>query len=242
MTELYCGKPVAGGRFVFSAEEAQHIRRVMRHRRGDRVLATDLAGNEYDVELETVTARAVEGRVLGSRTGGREPTRRLTLALAVLKGDHFYQACGQATELGISEFLPVVTERTLGRYGPGRAERLRRVALAAVKSSMRSRLPEIPDQAVTLDELIQRICRYGQALFAWEECTGPGLAARLDREVRSLLILVGPEGGFTVPEAERLERAGFGPFSLGSRRLRAETAAAAVVAVGLELLGELGPE
>jgi len=154
--ELFFAEPAEDGTVAFGAVEARHISRVLRHRPGDRVSVTDGTGVEYDVELAAVGPKAVTGRVLGRSESAREPAHRLALAQAVLKGEHLAQACAQATELGIAEFIPLVTERTVGRYGPSRYERLKKVALAALKSSTRTRLPAIEARALTLEELLER--------------------------------------------------------------------------------------
>lgn len=238
--ELFFAAPAGDGTVTFGSVEARHICRVLRHRPGDRVGVTDGTGVEYDVELTAVGPKTVTGRVLSRTESAREPAHRLALAQAVLKGEHLAQACAQATELGIAEFIPLLTERTVGRYGPGRHERLNKVALAALKSSTRTRLPEIGARALTVDELLERRAGYDQALVAYEEETGSDLAGVLDRQAGSVLLVVGPEGGFTPSEVARLKAAGLESFTMGPRRLRAETAAVAVTAMALQLLGDLG--
>jgi 16S rRNA (uracil1498-N3)-methyltransferase len=238
--ELFFAEPAEDGAVVFGAVEARHISRVLRHRPGDRVSVTDGTGVEYDVELTAVGPKAVTGRVLGRSESPREPAHRLTLAQAVLKGEHLAQACAQATELGIASFIPLLTARTVGRYGPSRYERLKKVTLAALKSSTRTRLPAIEARALTLEELLERRTGFGQALVAYEDETGPDLAQVLDRQAGSVLLVVGPEGGFEPEEVARLKAAGVTSFTMGPRRLRAETAAVAVTAMALQLLGDLG--
>jgi 16S rRNA (uracil1498-N3)-methyltransferase len=238
--ELHFARPGTDGSVTFAADEARHISRVLRHRPGDRVSVTDGQGVEYDVELTAVGPRGVSGQVLARRVGAREPSHRVALAQAVLKGEHLSQACAQATELGVAEFIPFVSERTVGRYGPGRFDRLQKVALAALKSSTRTRLPVIGQRALTVAELAQRGREFDRAMVAYEESAGAGMAELLERQAGSVLLVVGPEGGFTPGEIDRLTGSGFAVFTLGPRRLRAETAAAAVTAAALSLLGDLG--
>ncbi len=228
------------GRIVIVGPEARHISLVMRHRPGDRVTVVDGAGNEYGVELVTTHPTRVVGRVVFAAKGRREPQHQLTLAMAVLKGDRLALACEQATELGISRFIPLRTERTIGRLSGVRLERLRAVALAAMKSCARAVLPII-EPPHDIARLITRMAEFDQALVAYEEeeCK-TGLGDVLDSRIRSLLLVVGPEGGFTPEEVQVLKSAGVSPFSLGPRRLRAETAATAVVSSALQLLGDLG--
>jgi 16S rRNA (uracil1498-N3)-methyltransferase len=224
---------------VITGLEARHIARVMRHKAGNVIGVVDGAGTEYEVELTEVRADRVAGRALGSQAGAREPKHRVAIAHAVLKGDRLAQVCEQVTELGVSCVIPIQTARTVGRLSAVRAERLRTVSLAALKSSTRTMLPII-DAAIELGELPTKMSEFDQVLVAYEEETGPGLGGVLKRDAASVLIVIGPEGGFEPAEIDTLKVAGAVSFSLGPRRLRAETAAVAVTAMTLGLLGDLG--
>jgi len=240
MTELYysVARP-DNGRLAIDGAEARHISRVMRHRRGDRIAVTDGAGCEYGIELESVGTERVVGRVVETGVMQREPAHRLALAQAVLKGDKLDQVCEQATELGICALIPLRTERTIGRLGERKHSRLRSAALAGLKSSTRTVLPQI-DVEHDLAALARRTGEFDQALVAYEEERGAGLVDVIRRDARSVLVVVGPEGGFTSDEVETLKRSRMTSFSLGPRRLRAETAAVATVAAVLQMLGDLG--
>ena len=224
---------------IITGPEARHISRVMRHEAGNVISVVDGAGGEHKVELTAVKADRVAGRVLGTGAGAREPKHRVAIAQAVLKGDHLAQVCVQATELGVSRILPFRSARTVGRLSPARLGRLRSVSLAAMKSSTRAVLPKI-DAPVELAEMLDRSHEFDQTLVAYEDETGPGLGAVLKRDARSVLIVVGPEGGFEPDEVDALRTAGAVSFTLGPRRLRAETAAVAVAALTFGLLGDLG--
>jgi len=231
--------PPKDGQLVITGPEARHVSRVMRHEVGSVIGVVDGAGAEYEVELTDVKAERVAGRVLGTRTGAREPKHRVVIAQAVLKGDHLAQVCAQATELGVSRIIPFQSARTVGRLSPARLERLRAVSLAALKSSTRTVLPTI-DVQVEFGGLLRLDGEFDQVLVAYEDETGPGLGAVLRRDARSVLIVVGPEGGFEPDEIAALKAAGAVSFTLGPRRLRAETAAVAVAAMTFGLLGDLG--
>jgi 16S rRNA (uracil1498-N3)-methyltransferase len=235
----YSPKPPTDGQLVITGSEARHIARVIRHKVGDVIGVTDGAGAEYEVKLAEVKADRVAGRVLSTQSGAREPKHRVTIAQAVLKGDRLAQVCEQATELGVSRIIPVQTARTVGRLSAARLARLRAVSLAALKSSSRTVLPGI-DAAIELGGLLKANNEFDQTLVAYEEETGPGLEAVLKRDAGSVLIVIGPEGGFEPSEIDALKTAGAVSFSLGPRRLRAETAAVAVAAMTLGLLGDLG--
>lgn len=218
---------------------ARHISRVLRHRPGDRVLATDGKGLELKLELMVVSPSRVEGRVLDRMTRPREPRCRVALAQALLKGDKLAQVVEAATELGVTEVIPFVSERTVARLGAVRQSRLTHVAVSGLETSARTVLPRI-SECVSLAGLLGRIADYECAVVAYEREHRSGVEDVLRVDVDSVLAIVGPEGGFSEDEICRLERAGAGVFSMGPRRLRAETAATAVVAICLQRLGDLG--
>jgi len=232
-------EPPKDGLLTIIGLEARHISRVMRHEVGSIIGVVDGAGAEHEVELTVVRADRVVGRVLSDTRWAREPKHRVAIAQAVLKGDHLAQVCAQATELGVSRIIPFQSARTVGRLSPARSERLRAVSLAALKSSARTMLPTI-DAAVVFGGLLNLDGEFDQVLVAYEDESGPGLGTVLKRDVRSVLIVVGPEGGFEPSEIDALKAAGAVTFSLGPRRLRAETAAVAAAAMTLGFLGDLG--
>jgi len=235
----YSPHPPSDGMLTITGAEARHIARVMRHEVGSVIGVVDGAGGEYEVELTEVKAERVSGRVVSTATGSREPKHRVAIAQAVLKGDHLAQVAAQSTELGVSRIIPFRSARTVGRLSAARLERLRGVSLAALKSSTRTLLPVI-DAPVEFAGLLELVGEFDQVLVAYENETGAGLGKVLERDARSVLVVVGPEGGFEPDEIDALKAAGAVSFSMGPRRLRAETAAVAVAAMTLWLLGDLG--
>lgn len=154
----------------------------------------------------------------------REPNLRLSLAFSMLKGDNNELIVLKGTEIGVSEFLPFVSKRTIIPLEAAnkKAKRLRKIAKEGAEQCRRGLIPEV-NEAKTLREL--DFSAYPTKLFAYEEeaLTGKSL---LSAEIEGdCLLIVGPEGGFTPEEASYLIESGFVPVSLGKRILRAETAA-----------------
>ncbi|MBN2537435.1 16S rRNA (uracil(1498)-N(3))-methyltransferase [candidate division WOR-3 bacterium] len=228
-----CGEEVR-----FPAHESRHIVRACRHRSGDRLFATDGAGCELELELADANPQAVRARVLGRRVRPREPRVLLTLALGVIKPDRFSGVVEAATQLGASSVVPVLTARVVARLRPERLERMRRVAVEAMKSSTRTVVPDVTAPA-GFDELLGMVGRHEQALVAYEGESGPGMADIVEPGAGSVLVIVGPEGGFEFGEVERLRAAGARSFSMGPRRLRSEVAAVAAVAGVMQLMSEM---
>lgn len=227
--------PVQAGDVVcFADAEARHIRRVLRHQTGDRVFATDGRGSEYEVELTEVTPAVVRAVVRSVRQRPREPRCRLTLAPAVLKGDGLASVVDGAVQLGVERIVPVRTVRTVGRLSATKLARLRSVAIGAVKSSAGSWLPVI-EQPASLSEVAASAGLFDCVLVAYERETSRTLADALQADATEVLLFIGPEGGFDEREIRELAAAGARCFTLGPRRLRAETAGVVAASAVLQV-------
>jgi 16S rRNA (uracil1498-N3)-methyltransferase len=135
----------------------------------------------------------------------------------------------KATELGVCRIIPLLSERTISRRD--KQERMNKIALAAMKQCGRSRLPEITP-VVKFDELLKTKNNYELACIPHEQTDAAKTLHSILKNYTSLktiLITIGPEGGFSETEIYKAESAGFIPVSLGTRRLRTETAAIAAL-------------
>jgi 16S rRNA (uracil1498-N3)-methyltransferase len=232
-----------GARVDLPEHGAHHAREVLRLRAGAAVRVFDGAGAEFDALLDEVSRRTVSAR-LGHRVEPRpESTLRLVLAVSPLKGDRMELVVQKATELGVAELWPVVTDRTDAAARPAlhgsRTERWERVASGAAEQCGRAVVPRVAP-TTTLEGLLARPLD-GARVVLLETPGHDALAALPVDPLASILLLVGPAGGFEPAEAGRLGAAGFLPASLGPRILRAETAAVAAVAIAQALWGDLRP-
>lgn len=215
-------------------DEARHVGRALRKQPGDEIVVVDGVGGWHRVVLDHVDRRTAAGRVVETQHDVGEPDYDLCVGLALLKNRSRYETfLEKAVELGVSEVVPLRTARTeKGRLKRQRAEN---ILVAAMKQCGRSRRPHLTELQSLFDVLPHSPAeRY---LLCHEKADASRtLAAALAQpsEVRSLCILVGPEGGFTDDEVEAAVQAGAELVSLGPRRLRAETAAI-VAAAGVML-------
>lgn len=158
----------------------------------------------------------------------------ITIAQGVPKGQKMDFVVEKLTELGAASVIPLRSERTIvADVSPNKLERWRRLAKTAAQQCGRSEVPAIADP-VSWDDLIRSFGQYDCVLLPWELAQRVPLRERLPELVRNaqrILVLIGPEGGFSHAEAESAQRAGAVPISLGSRILRTETAALVVVAL-----------
>ncbi len=221
---------IHGGTIVLRGEEAKHISRVLRKGTGDRILVT----NGEDVTFEAVivslgredcTCEIVE--VLDRRN---EPSVEVTLGLSLLRNQSRFEfAVEKATEFGVRSVIPLVCERTI--VANHRLERTQKIALAATKQTQRSYIPRI-FPVTSLETLLTNAEQYDLRLIPHEKIEQSqfvGGVLQHHQEKRSILVVIGPEGGFTEQELEVASFHSFIPISLGARRLRSETAAISAV-------------
>jgi 16S rRNA (uracil1498-N3)-methyltransferase len=177
---------------------------------------------------ETVVFRTLE------KLPAAAPSARLVLYAALIKFDRFEWIVEKATELGVTEIVPVDTarsERGLERGAAKRVERWRRIALEASQQSRRERLPEVGEPIA----LAQAMAHTGTYRYALDENPGASSLLKALPTIRTaedtVAMLTGPEGGWTNEERAAFAAAGWTPVSMGPLILRAETAAIAAMAV-----------
>jgi 16S rRNA (uracil1498-N3)-methyltransferase len=236
-------EPTAVGeeRISLSAELVHHIVRVLRLSVGEEILLLDGLGNHYLSCLETLSPTDGWARIV-KQWHASETSLQIQLIQALPKGEKFDLILQKGTELGISRFSPVFTERSVPVMNQQRAgkkqTRWQRIVTEAARQSRRAILP-ICDPVASLAETLNN-CRQQLKLMLWEDGSLP-LAEQLpEKPPENVAVLVGPEGGFSPQEAELAEAAGFLPVCLGPRILRTETAGFAVTAILEYLYGDFG--
>jgi 16S rRNA (uracil1498-N3)-methyltransferase len=223
---------VRNGRAEISGDDARHLTRVLRVEAGQRYEISDNR-HVYLAEIETARKEHVSFRTL-EKLAAPAPTVRLMLCAALIKFDHFEWMIEKATELGVSKIVPVETirsERGLERAAHKRVERWRRIALEASQQSRRTFLPEVSEPAA-LDSVLAREATHR---FVFDESPNAPLLNSALPAARSVedtvMILIGPEGGWTEEERSQFTAVRCVPVSLGPLILRAETAAIAALAI-----------
>ena len=223
---------VRNGKAQIEGEEARHLARVLRVEAGQRYEISDNR-NVYLAEIDTARKENVVFRTL-EKLPTSPPSARFELYAALIKFDHFEWIVEKATELGVTEIVPIEatrSERGLEKAAAKRVERWRRIALEASQQSRRAHLPEIAEP-VPLAQAVMRARTYRYAL---DEAPGAALLLSALPAVRTaqdtVAILTGPEGGWTEEERASFTAAGWTPVSMGPLILRAETAVIAALAV-----------
>ncbi len=221
--------------------DVRHMQKVLRHGPGDRVVLIDGSGYEYPAVIENLSRDTATFSVTGKILSRTTPHLELVVAQGFLKEKKMDTIIRHLTELGISRWIPVFSERSVARPDEKRlAERGRRweaIAIESLKQCGLSRLPEI-SRPRPLKELLKDPAPYDGKVVFWEEET-ESLDALFPGKPQKILVLIGPEGGFSSGEIEQAKAAGFQSASMGPRILRAETASIAACTLIQYIYGDM---
>jgi 16S rRNA (uracil1498-N3)-methyltransferase len=227
-----------------TGSEAGHICRVLRLSAGDEVELFDGTGNGYRAQIVSVAPDRVRFDIVESYPLTTESPASITLAQGFLKESKMDELIRPLTELGIHCLRPFYAARSVSRPKARSLEkrlgRWRKKALEAVKQCRRARIPII-EPADSLMDVLKGSDGFDLKIFFWE---GEQLAIKLPLQSlpssRSILAVVGPEGGFSEDEVQMARERGFLICGLGPRILRAETAALAACTVLQYHFGDMG--
>lgn len=235
---------IVSGRALLEGREARHARSVLRLRPGDEALIVDGTGWEYAARVEALATGEIRFALGGRAPAPGRPRLRLEVAQGFLKEKKMDRLVRQLSELGATRFTAFPCERAVPRTAAGRLQtriaRWERIAVEALKQCRRGELMAV-GAAPGLAAVLSRRAEFDRALFLWEGAAEP-LALPSPGAVppAAVIVVIGPEGGFSDTEARAAAAAGFDLLRLGPRILRAETAAVAACTVVQHLFGDLG--
>ena len=227
---------ILSDRPTLTGPDVKHVRRVLRLKPGDEIFLFDGQGLEYRARISASTPKAITLSVLDRFSSISESTVKITIAQSVLKAGKMDRIVRQATELGIHALIPLMAERNAPGPEPQRwAEKARRweaIAREALKQCGRFQIPRLGPPASFKKVLGMSQDYHLRIIFHHAK---PGLKSRLylrdATNLRKVLALIGPEGGFTPEEVKLALECGFVRVSLGPRTLKADTAAVAACAI-----------
>ena len=225
------------GNITLSGDLAHRLARVLRLRRGDRVVLTEGGEREFEVELTDVGANAVTGVVAGDHPSPPEPAIEVVLYQSLIRPNRFDLAIEKGTELGVARFVPVINALSqTDEASQGRAERWRRLVVEAAEQCGRGRLPAI-DSPLPFGEALAGAP--GLLVVPYEAERANRLAdylRALPERPRTVSLFIGPEGGYTDEEIALTRGSGAALVTLGRQVLRSETAAVVAAAIVLHTL------
>jgi 16S rRNA (uracil1498-N3)-methyltransferase len=226
---FFLAAPPSGDRAVLAGDEARHLSRVLRGQPGDEVVVFAGTGVEWPARIVRVARDEVELTLGAPRPEPPRARPRITLAVALPKGERQKWLVEKLTELGVDRLVPLVTTRGVAEATAAARGRLERGVIEACKQCGRNRLMEIGAPQTIAAVLSEVAAAGGRAVLA-DPSAPPLDAVALAAVGREIVGLVGPEGGFTNDEIAAAEREGAVRAGLGSHVLRVETAAIALAA------------
>lgn len=225
-------------RIRFTGPDVNHMRNVLRMKRGEEVIVSDGTGQDYlcrVLSLEKDEALAVIEALCGE---SRELTSRIWLFQGLPKSDKMELIIQKAVELGAAGIVPVATKNAVvkldARKEDAKLKRWRAIGESAAKQSKRSVMPEVLG-VMTLKEAFEYTKKedFHLRMIPYERSVGMEATRRLLKQVepgKNVAVFIGPEGGFDEQEIHEALALGIEPVSLGKRILRTETAGLAILA------------
>ncbi len=231
---------VKTGLVSVTGENARYLTTVLRCHTGDLITVTDGGCRSYPGKIIRATRNEVSVEITGSgRISGAESPIRIVLLQGLLKGNKMDLVVQKATELGVTEIVPVITERSQVRE-TRKIARWQKVAQEASRQSGRAYVPVIRDP-FDIESVFSRRSVSGRGIMFWEKGGERlSMAIRQFEGSRRIELFTGPEGGFSEEEVRTAREKGFLTATLGRRILRAETAAIVALGIVQYQLGDLG--
>ena len=230
-----------------------HISNSLRLKPEDKIIVTIGDGYDYIVELKEFTEEAVFGDIINKNINLSEPKIKVDLAQAIPKNRNIELVIQKSTELGVNNIIPIDTKRTIVKLTPSkekrRLKRWQKIAEEAAKQSQRGRIPDIkPVLSLDNNELETLFTNYDLilVLYAGEKNTSLKniLNEYKNHNVNRVLVMIGPEGGFTPEEIDLFNTININKdiqiITLGNRILRTETAGLAALTSIMYEFDELG--
>jgi 16S rRNA (uracil1498-N3)-methyltransferase len=241
---LYLHAEIIGPDLILGSKQAHYLRQVLRLKPGHSVVIFDGRGNECLASISKLSRDGAELQVTSMTTPIPESSLKLSLLQAIAKSEAMDLIIQKATELGVREIKPVVTEFCVVRLdeqrSESRLEHWRRIARSACEQSGRH-LPTLIHPPQALADCLADLPPAGTrlALHPYAEDVYCGCRERDDPST-PLHLLIGPEGGLSERDLHLADRGGFAHARLGPRILRVETAAIAACAIAQASWGDLG--
>lgn len=221
-----------------------HLSKSLRIREGENIWVGDEHRVRYRVRIDHLEPKSLQASILETIEGPPAPAANVVLAQAILKGDRMNWVIQKATELGVTDLIPLLSSRVIARPPAGRVrttrERWQRIAVDAAQQSEQWAFPGVT-QPMTLSELFKHVPRAALQCALFERSGERSLGSlSINHTFQGTIVLaVGPEGGWTPEEMQELLDQRFQPISLGKNILRSETAPLAALSILQHKLGHM---
>ena len=213
---------ISGKKFTLPEQEATHCVKVLRLNAKDTIWLTSGDGTLYETDIINISGKEVTVEIRNEHKEFEKRGYYLHIAIAPTKNiDRFEWFVEKATEIGIDEITPIITNHSERRNL--RNDRIEKIIIAAMKQSLKAYKPRL-NQAIKFAEFLDNFNFAGEKYIATCLDESKDALSKLYIAGKDVVVLIGPEGDFTAEEIEIAVRKGFRAISLGRSRLRTETA------------------
>lgn len=232
---------------VIIGEDVKHISNVLRMKIGDEIQICDIdTSNNYLVELRKFEKEKISGIIKKKMESEAESNININIFQGIPKSDKMELIIQKSTELGAKEFTPVDMERCISKITSKdeikKIQRWQKISEVAAKQSGRDIIPKI-NNVVKIKKICEDIKKFDMVIVPYEKADKNSLKNALDelkklnKNMLTIGIVIGPEGGFSIEEIEALKNSGAKIITLGKRILRTETVALAMTGIIMYELG-----
>ncbi len=221
---------VASTEVVLDEETSKHVAQVLRMQNGEQLQLTDGKGNLFTAEIMDSNRKKCIVKIL-SATFHPPSAKKITVAISLVKNAHRFEwFLEKATEIGVGEIVPLVCTRTEKQHF--RMERMKGILISSMLQSQQTWLPLL-HEPTKASEYIKRLKENVsvQKFIAHCKDDEPRVVLHSYQPFHHSVVLIGPEGDFTIDEIELALQNDFLPVALGNTRLRTETAGMVAVTI-----------
>lgn len=231
---------------LIQGDDVKHINKVLRLKPGELININNFQGEEFLAKLIEIDKREAKAEIIKALEINNESNLDIVLFQGIPKSSKMDLIVQKATELGVKEIIPTVTERVVVNVSEyKKLERLNKIAQEACKQSKRSIVPKV-NTPMDFEEVVRKLNKFDLVVVPYENATNYGIKAMMKKinreEIKSVAIIIGPEGGFEEREITVLKDNNAEIVTLGPRILRTESAGFTCVSILMYELGDLGGE
>lgn len=212
--------------------DAEHIIKSLRMKQGEKIVVSDTKGVDFECKILSVKNGTVNLEIIKESPNDTEPNVEITLFQCLPKGDKMDTIIRQGVEMGVCKIIPVVSERCISRPDlkalKKKQDRWQKIAFEAAQQSGRGKVPTVLE-TVSFSECCNMMKNFDSAVCFYE-LGGLRVDQAIKIDSKKIAVVIGPEGGFSVHEVEKIKSNGALLATLGKRILRSETAPVAAVA------------
>lgn len=230
---------------IIQGDDVKHIYKVLRVTKGEKVAINNLCGEEFLGEIDEISKQEIMVKIIEKLDTNNESELEIHLFQGMPKATKMDLIVQKGVELGIREFIPVITDRVdvklKGEFK--KLDRLNKISLEAAKQSKRSHISKVVEP-IEFSQALKAMKEFDLVVVPYENATGYGIRSMVksiaDKKVKTIAIVIGPEGGFEELEIQKLKELGAHIVTLGPRILRTETAGFTCSTLLQYELGDLG--